>query len=64
MLRWYNMSANETALELKSNSYSSCYKRNILEEREEQVTPENFERSAVINMPVGACEIVTLGLIK
>lgn len=64
MLRWYNMSTDETALQMKCNDYSSRYKSNILEERGEQVALENSENSAVISIPVGACEIVTLGLIK
>ncbi|MCM3784229.1 alpha-mannosidase [Neobacillus mesonae] len=61
MLRWYNMSRNEAVLKLRSNDYSSCYKSNILEDTGEQMAMEN---SGEINMPVAACEIMTLGLIK
>lgn len=60
LLRWYNMRSHMVELKLSSNTpYYYFYKSTILEEHGERVDTEASGRLA---LPVGPCEIVTIGI--
>ena len=60
LLRWYNMSAQKANLQLSSNlSYYNFYKSSIMEEHGERLDTDAAGR---LTLPVGPCEIVTIGV--
>ncbi|WP_019004055.1 alpha-mannosidase [Cohnella laeviribosi] len=60
MLRWYNLSRDDAALTIAADvPIAGAYKSNILEE---QVQPLAAQPSGEFALPVGPCEIVTVGL--
>ncbi|MBN2984140.1 alpha-mannosidase [Cohnella algarum] len=60
MLRWYNLSGEAESLELNANiPVAEAYKSNILEER---VQPLETDKPGKLQLAVGGCEIVTIGL--
>jgi alpha-mannosidase len=60
MLRWFNMKAENSELMLYPDaSYHQIYKSNVLEEQEKEVTAYAV---GPLSLPVGRCEILTLGL--
>lgn len=60
LLRWYNMRSHTVELKLSSNTpYYYFYKSTILEEHGERVDTDTSGRLA---LPVGPCEIVTIGI--
>ncbi|QGQ95127.1 alpha-mannosidase [Paenibacillus psychroresistens] len=59
IVRWFNMSLEETELQLKGQtSLLNCYKSNILEEKEEQIA---VKQNDIKCLTVNSAEIVTLG---
>ncbi|WP_169087410.1 alpha-mannosidase [Paenibacillus sp. PL91] len=62
MLRWFNMKAAETELKLSEAaavSLGQAYKSNVLE-REGEALADNGQ--PVLQVPVGPCEILTVGI--
>ncbi|ANS76723.1 alpha-mannosidase [Paenibacillus yonginensis] len=62
MFRWYNMDSSSAELSFAFKPVNgSYYKSNILEEQGEALQPAN---DGSLTLPVGPCEIVTVGVSK
>ncbi|QGQ99736.1 alpha-mannosidase [Paenibacillus psychroresistens] len=60
MLRWFNMNNSNSELVVHPDaSYNQIYKSNVLEEQEKDVTAYAV---GPLSLPVGRCEILTLGI--
>ncbi|TVY08220.1 alpha-mannosidase [Paenibacillus cremeus] len=58
MLRWYNMSSQHTGLQFRSNvPHNELYKSTIMENHGQRI-------EANMCLPVGSCEIITIGLTR
>ncbi|MFC5651866.1 alpha-mannosidase [Paenibacillus solisilvae] len=62
MLRWFNMSPQAAQLTLTNHlPYVDAYKSNILEERGARI---GQNAAGQLSLPVGPCEIVTIGITR
>ncbi|WP_053375023.1 alpha-mannosidase [Paenibacillus sp. FJAT-27812] len=60
LLRWYNMDFQKAELKLSSNlPYYYFYKSSIMEDNGQ---PIETDMDGQISLPIGACEIVTIGI--
>ncbi|MDO7908178.1 alpha-mannosidase [Paenibacillus sp. JX-17] len=64
MIRWFNMTREQTLLKLVSERpVEQVYRSTILEERGQETERQSRDNgSTEVRQPVGPCEIVTLGL--
>lgn len=62
MLRWYNLRPQASQLRLRlAEPYAPAYKSDVLERGSDSVIGADAE--GVLRVPVGPCEIVTLGIV-
>ncbi|UKS28306.1 alpha-mannosidase [Paenibacillus sp. HWE-109] len=60
LLRWYNMDFQRTELKLSSNlSYNYFYKSSIMEDFGHRIESDKVGQ---MSLPIGSCEIVTIGI--
>ncbi|MNR13016.1 hypothetical protein D3C85_1293980 [compost metagenome] len=60
LLRWYNMSSESASLQLRSNvALHDFYKSSIAESYVSQIATEV---AGQMEVPVGSCEIITIGI--
>lgn len=64
LLRWYNMSQQNTNLSFRSSiPQQYFYKTTILEEESHPVSSDEKEKGS-FDLQIGPCEIVTIGIRK